>query len=356
MSATAHDFELVRIQTYVLKVQINCHGCMRKVKKLLKKIEGVYQVKMDVDEQVVIVSGNVDSATLIKKLNKSGKHAELLSENPMENQETELLYNWFNDDFHQNHGALNWCDNEKTQNTQLPNWLNSNKHQNQMHNTYNSFGTSKRQPMFAPVGRSFDQWGNKQFLDQSIGIDSFIGEANQNLFALGNMDYPYNGQEESIINNADFGRTSLFGDLRSVQGRRNAMVDFQGLRNTYPSFAPNQGLKSINSRYADLQSEELGLPNLHTAQGPYGYQPRPFSEMNNMQAYHYKYPASTMNSFFDYPPTMMNSYSQNTHANGIDNFTSDIYTYQPGRILNQTPYGVFPPNISHSWNMNSYNN
>ncbi|KAJ8567427.1 hypothetical protein K7X08_019635 [Anisodus acutangulus] len=161
MSATPHDFELVRVQTYVLKVQINCHGCMRKVKKLPKKIEGVYQVKMDVDEQVVIVSGNVDSATLIKKLKKSGNHAELLSENPMENQETELLSNWFNDDFHQNQGALNWCDNEKTQNTELLNWLNSNKCQHQMHNSYNSLGTSKRQPMFAPVERGFDHWSNE---------------------------------------------------------------------------------------------------------------------------------------------------------------------------------------------------
>ncbi|KAK4346753.1 hypothetical protein RND71_033092 [Anisodus tanguticus] len=352
MSATPHDFELVRIQTYVLKVQINCHGCMRKVKKLLTRIEGVYQVKMDVDEQVVIVSGNVDSATLIMKLHKSGKHAELLSENPMENQETELLYNWFNDDFYQNQRALNWCNNEKTQNAELLNWLNSNKHQNQMHSSYNSLGTSKRQTMFAPVERGFDHWGNEQFLDQSIGIDSLTGEANQNLFALGNMNYPYNGQEESIINNADFGRTPPFGNLRSVQGRKNSMVDFHGLRNTNPSFGPNQGLRSINSRFADLESEELGIQNLHTAQGAYGYQSRPFSEMNDMQAYHYKYPASTMNYFFDYPSTMMNSYR---HGNGIDNFTSDIYTYQPRRILNQTTHGVFPPNIIHSWNMNNYN-
>ncbi|XP_060193130.1 uncharacterized protein LOC132622542 [Lycium barbarum] len=355
MSATAHDFELVRIQIYVLKVQINCHGCMRKVKKLLKRIEGVYEVKMDVDEQVVIVSGNVDSATLVKKLNKSGKHAELLSESPLENQETELLYNWFNDDFHQNKGDLNWRNDEKTQNAELVNWLNSNKHQNQMHSSYNSLGTSKRQPMFAPIERGFDQWGNEQVLDQSVGIDSLTGEANQNLFALGNMDYPYNALEESIINNAGFARTYPFGDLQNIRGRRNSMVDFQGLRNTNPSFAPIQGLRSINSRFADLGDEELGIQKLHTAQGAYGYQQRPVTEMNDMQAYHYNYPASTMNSFFDYPSTMMNSYRQNGQGNGIDNFTSDIYTYQPGRILNQTPYGVFPPNINHFGNMNSYN-
>ncbi|CAN4079911.1 unnamed protein product [Withania somnifera] len=365
MSATGHDFELVRIQTYVLKVQINCYGCMRKVKKLLKRIEGVYQVKMDVDEQLVIVSGNVDSATLIKKLHKSGKHAELLSENPMKKQETELLYNWFSDDFNQNQGALNWCDGEKTQNAELLNWLNSNKHQKQMHNSYNSLGTSKIQPTFAPIERGFDHWGNKQFLDQSIGIDSRTGEANQNLLTLGDMDYPYNGQEESIINNADFGRASPFEDLQSVKGRRNAMVDFQGLRNTNPSFAPNHGLKSINSCFADLGIEELGHQNLHTAQGAHGYQPRPFRVMNDMQGHHYKYPASTMSSFSYYPSTMnssfdypstMNSYRQNSYVNGIDNFTSDICTHQPGRVLNQTSYGVFPCNINHSWNMNSYNN
>lgn len=311
---------------------------------------------MDVDEQTVMVSGNVDSATLIKKLNKSGKHAELLSENPMENQETELLYNWFNDDFHQDPGALNWCDDEKIQNRALLSWLNNNKHQNQMHSLYNSLGTSKRRPMCALIDQGFDQWGNKQFLDQSIGINSLSGEANQNLFALGNMDYPYNVQEESIINNADFGRTSAFGDLLSLQGRRNSMVDFQGHQDNNPSFALNQGLKSIHSHFADLGREEPGLQNLHTAQGAYGYQPRPFNEMNDMQAYHYKYPASTMNSFLNYPSTMMNFYRQNSHGNGIGNFASDIYTYQPGRILNQTPYGVFPPNISHSWNMNNYSN
>nr|XP_016457999.1 PREDICTED: probable serine/threonine-protein kinase clkA [Nicotiana tabacum] len=341
MSATAHEYEFVRIQTYVLKVQIHCHGCMRKVKKLLKRIEGVYQVKMDVEEQVVIVYGNVEAATLIKKLNKSGKHAELLSENPLENQEIQLLYNRFNDNNnHQNQGALNWCDYEKTQNPELLNWLNNIKHQNQMHSSYNSLGTSKMKPMFAPTERGFDHWGNNEFLDRSIGIGSLTGETNQNLYALGNMDYPYFSQEENITNNADFGITSPFENLQSIQaGRRNSIVDFQGLRSTNPSFAPNQGLKNVNSHFADLKSKGLGLENLHTARGDYGYQPRQFSEMNDMQAYRYNYPASTM----------MNSYRQNMHGNGIDNFNSDIYAYQPGSILNQR-YGVFPPNISHPWN------
>ncbi|KAJ4706958.1 Heavy metal-associated domain containing protein [Melia azedarach] len=40
---------------------------------------GVYSVNIDAENQLVIVSGRVDSATLIKKLERSGKHAELWS-------------------------------------------------------------------------------------------------------------------------------------------------------------------------------------------------------------------------------------------------------------------------------------
>ncbi|KAG6412977.1 hypothetical protein SASPL_125672 [Salvia splendens] len=50
---------------------------------------GVYQVKIEADQQRVSVSGNVDSATLVKKLMKTGKHAELCSpksnQNPKQN-------------------------------------------------------------------------------------------------------------------------------------------------------------------------------------------------------------------------------------------------------------------------------
>ncbi|KAK6134158.1 hypothetical protein DH2020_032108 [Rehmannia glutinosa] len=71
------DFKLLKIQTCVLRVNIHCDGCKQKVKKLLHKIEGVYQINIDSEQQKVTVSGNVDSSTLIKKLVRAGKHAEL---------------------------------------------------------------------------------------------------------------------------------------------------------------------------------------------------------------------------------------------------------------------------------------
>ncbi|XVF64958.1 hypothetical protein PTKIN_Ptkin09bG0208600 [Pterospermum kingtungense] len=69
--------EFMKIQTCVLKVNIHCDGCNQKVKKILQKIDGVYKTSIDSEQGKVTVAGTVDPALLIKKLAKSGKHAEL---------------------------------------------------------------------------------------------------------------------------------------------------------------------------------------------------------------------------------------------------------------------------------------
>ncbi|XP_050375379.1 heavy metal-associated isoprenylated plant protein 37 [Argentina anserina] len=74
------DFKLLKIQTFTLRVNIHCDGCQQKVKKLLQRTEGVYQVSIDADQQKVTVSGAIDSATLIKKLVRAGKHSEVWSQ------------------------------------------------------------------------------------------------------------------------------------------------------------------------------------------------------------------------------------------------------------------------------------
>lgn len=72
------DFKLLfKIQTYVLKVNLHCDGCKQEVRKVLQRTEGVYTVDIDAENQKVTVSGSVDSATLIKKLARAGKHAEI---------------------------------------------------------------------------------------------------------------------------------------------------------------------------------------------------------------------------------------------------------------------------------------
>lgn len=72
--------EPLKYQTLALKVSIHCEGCKKKVKKVLQAIDGVYKTTIDSQNQKVTVTGNVEADTLIKKLVKSGKHAELWPE------------------------------------------------------------------------------------------------------------------------------------------------------------------------------------------------------------------------------------------------------------------------------------
>ncbi|KAI4301767.1 hypothetical protein L6164_035014 [Bauhinia variegata] len=74
------EVEPLMCKTCVLKVSIHCEACKRKVKKILQSIDGVYNVNIDLRQQKATVTGNVDGETLIKKLIKTGKHAELWPE------------------------------------------------------------------------------------------------------------------------------------------------------------------------------------------------------------------------------------------------------------------------------------
>lgn len=82
--------EFMKIQTYVLKVNIHCDGCKHKVKKILQKIDGVFTTSIDSEQGKVTVSGNVDPSVLIKKLAKSGKHAELWGAQKANNNQNNL--------------------------------------------------------------------------------------------------------------------------------------------------------------------------------------------------------------------------------------------------------------------------
>nr|XP_043620464.1 heavy metal-associated isoprenylated plant protein 35-like [Erigeron canadensis] len=66
--------------TCVLRVSIHCEGCKRKVKKLIQSLPGIEDIQIDRQQQKVVVTGDVSPDTLIRKLVKSGKHAELWPE------------------------------------------------------------------------------------------------------------------------------------------------------------------------------------------------------------------------------------------------------------------------------------
>ncbi|XP_007030988.2 PREDICTED: heavy metal-associated isoprenylated plant protein 3 isoform X1 [Theobroma cacao] len=72
----------LKYKAWVLKVSIHCEACKRKVEKTLRKIDGVYEAIADLRQQKATVKANlhVDVETLIKKLIKKGRHAELWPE------------------------------------------------------------------------------------------------------------------------------------------------------------------------------------------------------------------------------------------------------------------------------------
>ncbi|MED6137287.1 hypothetical protein PIB30_063714 [Stylosanthes scabra] len=71
----------LKYQTWFLKVSIHCDGCRRKVKKVLQGIDGVFTTKIDQQQQKVTVTGSVTVETLLRKLLRAGKHAEIWPEN-----------------------------------------------------------------------------------------------------------------------------------------------------------------------------------------------------------------------------------------------------------------------------------
>ncbi|KAK7292279.1 hypothetical protein RIF29_08057 [Crotalaria pallida] len=76
-----HTSEPLKYQTWFLKVYIHCEGCRRKVKKVLRSIDGVFTTTIDPQLQKVTVTGSVGVETLIRKLLKAGKRAEVWPEN-----------------------------------------------------------------------------------------------------------------------------------------------------------------------------------------------------------------------------------------------------------------------------------
>ncbi|KDP21482.1 hypothetical protein JCGZ_21953 [Jatropha curcas] len=76
-------------QVCVLKMNINCEACEKKVKKFLQKIHGVHSVQIDANEGKVTISTTRDPEILAEELfKKAGKKAKVLSkQNSLVNNE-----------------------------------------------------------------------------------------------------------------------------------------------------------------------------------------------------------------------------------------------------------------------------
>ncbi|XP_024989102.1 heavy metal-associated isoprenylated plant protein 28-like [Cynara cardunculus var. scolymus] len=58
-------------------VNMDCHGCERKVRKALRNMNGVESIDIDMNMQKVTVSGWIDQEKVLRKVRRTGKKAEL---------------------------------------------------------------------------------------------------------------------------------------------------------------------------------------------------------------------------------------------------------------------------------------
>ncbi|KAG8376601.1 hypothetical protein BUALT_Bualt09G0080500 [Buddleja alternifolia] len=69
--------------TVVLKLDLHCEGCAKKVKRSVRHFEGVEKVKVDCDANKLTATGNVDPAWLRERVEyKTKKKVELVSPQP----------------------------------------------------------------------------------------------------------------------------------------------------------------------------------------------------------------------------------------------------------------------------------
>eukprot|EP00775_Hariotina_reticulata_P010572 gene10572-10731_t len=62
----------------VLKVEMACSGCSGAVERVLKKMEGVESYDISLEQQKVVVRGNVTPQAVLETVSKTGKKTELV--------------------------------------------------------------------------------------------------------------------------------------------------------------------------------------------------------------------------------------------------------------------------------------
>ncbi|KAK2986736.1 hypothetical protein RJ640_010961 [Escallonia rubra] len=256
-------FELLK--TCVLKVHIHCDGCKQKVRKLLRKIEGVYKIDIDAEQQMVTVSGSVDSAILIKKLVKSGKYAELWSPSPKQNQ-----------------------------NQEVDNRINNDDYQKEMQFAADNLKAPKRQSILAPLqdGDLEDQWEFGRYL----GTESLASETSQNIAETRDLDNMHMHWDESMAADTE------------VEDNMNFMMGDQGFKGDYS--------------FVGLEGNGFSVPrNFHPGFPAYdNYHMHPSCIMlTNVPRYYYSRAS----------PMMLNTEMQCTNATNNTTTLGNMHIHQP---------------------------
>ncbi|KAH9309307.1 hypothetical protein KI387_037218, partial [Taxus chinensis] len=85
-----------KMNTIVMKVNIDCQGCRDKMRRALLKIDGMNGFQIDRNKVTANIKGNKDSDKIIKKISRrTGKHVEPWKEEEKPNEKLQE-YNYVN--------------------------------------------------------------------------------------------------------------------------------------------------------------------------------------------------------------------------------------------------------------------
>ncbi|CAL0325807.1 unnamed protein product [Lupinus luteus] len=168
----------LKYQTWSLKVSIHCEGCRREVKKVLRSIDGVFTTTIDPQQQKVTVTGSVGVETLIRKLVKTGKHAEVWPENLSGKNKAAKKNEQRGEQSMENHAVANAESNLKKQEIKISNKCNGEK-------------KNKDSKTGGKNGQSEEGYGNKKKKKKGQSV----GNGNSGLSASFNDAHAHTGSQ-----------------------------------------------------------------------------------------------------------------------------------------------------------------
>lgn len=155
---------------------------------------GVYNVNIDAEKQQVMVIGSVDSATLIKKLVRHGKHAELWS--PTTNQLE---------------AKMNTAENKKNQTKALLTGLNASRNQQSLPTFFGTEGYHGLGSMAGEFQQNFMTTTNEE--NMNLGRDANTKIVNVDKLQENIMNMTAGTGDEAGF--TGLGRHGVFGGLQS---------------------------------------------------------------------------------------------------------------------------------------------
>nr|GMD16692.1 heavy metal-associated isoprenylated plant protein 37 [Ipomoea batatas] len=306
------DFKHLKIQTCVLKVNIHCDGCKQKVKKILQRIEGVYQVSIDDEQQKVSVAGSVEAPTLIKKLVRAGKHAEL------------------------------WGSQKGTQNQkQKPSNGNDSKNNN---NQNQNSAQKQQQKLMKDLEALMSQQGNNKFAQQQQQLALLRQQTAENVGMKGNSPGGIDEKTMAAL------RMNLGGEGGKIGGNDiNAMMNLAG-------FHGNNGGNNVNPTVLLPQGNNPN-PNPNPTSGFHHQLLQP-NQANLIQGQNGNFPLQGQNGNF--PPSLahhnlmnMNGYPlHHPQASVMMNMQNRHAAMQQAQMMyNRSPF--IPPSTGY-YHYNNY--